>query len=153
MEVEENQAEEVLEDKKREKSNQAESNPNLEVEEEEEGRTIKGAKRVYLPSKDEWDNHMRSHIPFRRWCAFCVKGRCKSGAHVQTQKSEEDLEKEVPKISVDYMEPRSAEGKKEEVESLPILAGIDSKAKWHTAVMDMLWEQWLEKSSCQDIIE
>ena len=78
---------------------------------------------------------MRSHIPFRRWCAFCVKGRCKSGAHVQTQKSEEDLEKEVPKISVDYMEPRSAEGKKEEVESLPILAGIDNKAKWHTAIM------------------
>ena len=103
MEVEGNQNEEKESQGKEEKSN-----PNPDEEEVEEGRVIKGMKRVYLPSKEEWDSHMRNHIPFRRWYEFCVKGRCKSGVHVMTQKSEEDLEREVPKISVDYMEPRSA---------------------------------------------
>ena len=100
MEVEENGDKE-----KESQSNQKKVNPNLEVEEEEEGRAIKGAKRIHFPSKEEWDSHMRCHIPFRRWCVFCVKGRCKAGVHLKTQKSEEDLEREVPKISVDYMEP------------------------------------------------
>ena len=50
-----------------------------EDEEGNEGKAIKGQKRINLPSKEEWDNHMRCHIPFRRWCMFCVKGRCKSG--------------------------------------------------------------------------
>ena len=35
-------------------------------EREEESRPIKGQKMVYMPSKEEWDNHMRSHIPFRK---------------------------------------------------------------------------------------
>ena len=52
-----------------------------EIVEEEEGRIIRGPKAIYTPSKEEWDNHMRSHIPFRRWCPFCVEGRSKSGAH------------------------------------------------------------------------
>ncbi len=48
--------------------------------------------------KEEWDNHMRTHIPFRRWCPFCVKGKCKSGVHQKTKKSDEELEREVPVI-------------------------------------------------------
>ena len=57
------------------------SNPNpvkeseKREEDEEEGRAIRGPKAIYTPGKEEWDNHMRSHIPFRRWCPFCVKGR------------------------------------------------------------------------------
>ena len=30
----------------------------------EEGRVIPGKKMVYQPSKAEWDEHMRTHIPF-----------------------------------------------------------------------------------------
>ena len=45
---------------------------------------------------------MRTHIPYRSWCPFCVKVRCKSGVHQKLEKSDEELEKEVPVISFDY---------------------------------------------------
>ena len=70
-------------------------------EELDEGRVIKGQKIVYQPSQQEWDDHMRTHIPFRKWCPYCVEGKCVSGAHRRTQKTEEELEREVPVISVD----------------------------------------------------
>ena len=66
--------------------------PDIEVE--EEGRPLKGLKSVYTPSKIEWDGHMRCHIPFRRWCPFCVKGKCKSGAHKRSSKTDEEKAKE-----------------------------------------------------------
>ena len=115
------------------RNREEESSPS--PEEDEEGRAIKGQKMVHMPKKEEWDNHMRSHVPFRRWCPFCVKGKSKTGAHRRSQKSEEDQLREVPVISVDYMEPRSAEGKKQEVESLPIIVAIDRRHKWHSAIM------------------
>ena len=40
-----------------------------EMEEESgEGRIIKGQKRIIMPNREEWENHMRTHIPYRRWC-------------------------------------------------------------------------------------
>ena len=36
--------------------------------ESEEGRVIAGQKAIYEPIREEWDDHMRTHIPFRRWC-------------------------------------------------------------------------------------
>ena len=114
------------------RENEKKSNPNPKGEseereegEEEEGRTIRGPKAIYTPSKEEWDNHMRSHIPFRRWCPFCVKGRSKSGAHRGCEKSEDEKKKEVPVISIDYMEPKSEEEKKRLIKSLPIIGMID----------------------------
>ena len=74
---------------------------------EEEGREIPGQKIVYKPSKEEWDNHMRTHLPFRRWCPYCVRGKCKSGAHARSGKSDEEKENEVPVIACDYMDPKS----------------------------------------------
>ena len=62
--------------------------------ESEEARPIAGQKAIYKPTSEEWDNHMRTHIPFRRWCPFCVKGKCKSNPHWQKSKSSEELESE-----------------------------------------------------------
>ena len=45
--------------------------PSLEGDsddEAQEGRAIKGQKIFYQPSAQEWDDHMRTHIPFRKWC-------------------------------------------------------------------------------------
>ena len=105
------------------------------VEEHDEGRVIKGQKILYQPSQQEWDDHMRTHIPFRKWCPYCVEGKCVSGAHRRTKKSEEDLAREVPVISVDYMGPKSKEDKSAKIDSLPILVGIDRKTKWVFAHM------------------
>ena len=106
-----------------------------EDEQEEEGRIIRGQKAVYKPSQEEWDNHMRSHVPFRRWCPFCMRGKCKSGAHQQSKKSEEEKEKEVAVLAFDYMFPKSEKSKELGIESLPILIGINRKLKWKSCNM------------------
>ena len=62
-------------------------------------------------------------------------GKCVSGAHRRTQKTQEKLDEEVPVISVDYMGPKSKDFKSERIASLPILVGIDKQSKWVFAHM------------------
>ena len=78
-----------------------------EEEESEEARKIAGQKAIYKPTREEWDEHMRTHIPFRRWCPFCVKGKCENNPHGQRAKSSEELDQETILISFDYMGPKS----------------------------------------------
>ena len=47
----------------------------------EEARIIKGKKMVRQPTQEEYDEHMRTHIPFRKWCPHCVKGKRKNDPH------------------------------------------------------------------------
>ena len=58
----------------------------------EESRIIKGQKRVVKPGRAEWDDHMRVHLPYRKWCPFCVDGKRKSGVHGSEQ---DDLKEEL----------------------------------------------------------
>ena len=102
---------------------------------QEEGRVIKSQKILYQPSQQEWDDHQRTHIPFRKWCPYCVEGKCVSGAHRRTFKTDEELEQEVPVISIDYMGPKSKDDKSAKIDSLPILVGIDRRTKWIFAHM------------------
>ena len=101
----------------------------------EEGRVIGGQKIVYQPSQPEWDDHMRIHIPFRKWCPYCVQGTRVSGAHKKRVKSDEEIELETREISWDYMGPKSKNDKSHKMDSLPILVGIDRRPKWITAHM------------------
>ena len=104
-------------------------------EDEEEGRAISGQKMLYQPSQQEWDDHQRTHIPFRKWCPFCVRGKCTTGAHKRGAKSDEEIEKEVHVISMDYMGPKSRDHKADKIDSLPIVLGVDRKSKWVFAHM------------------
>ena len=76
----------------------------LEEEAEEEGRQAVGLTAPRTVTKEERDEHERTHIPFRCWCRACVKGRKRNMAH--RQKSEEAKKEErthgVPRISMDY---------------------------------------------------
>ena len=56
---------------------------------EEEGRHIAGQKKVFAPSAEEKEAHMRTHIPYRRWCEFCVRGKCKNPAHKKAEGNRE----------------------------------------------------------------
>ena len=96
---------------------------------QEEARAIAGQKAIYQPSAEEWDEHMRTHIPFRKWCPYCVKAKSKSAVHKRSIKSAADVEKEVPVIAWDYMGPKSKEDKKGQIDSLPILVGVDRRSK------------------------
>ncbi len=57
----------------------------------EEARVVKGQQRIVKPGKEEWENHMRTHIPYRKWCPCCVKGKRKAGMH---SKVEDELKEE-----------------------------------------------------------
>ena len=65
---------------------------------EEEGRDVKGQKTIPGPSKEEYEAHMRTHIPYRKWCPFCVKGkRIAEGHRIDKEKTK----REKPLISLD----------------------------------------------------
>ena len=63
---------------------------------ETEAREIPGQKIVYQPTRQEVDDHNRTHFPFRKWCPFCVRGKCRTGERKRQIKSEEELERERP---------------------------------------------------------
>ena len=95
-----------------------------EVDEEaglEEARVIAGQKAIYQPSKEEWDEHMRTHLPFRKWCPYCVKAKSKAAVHKRLLKSAAEVEQEVPVIAWDYMGSKS----KEDARSDRLLADLD----------------------------
>ena len=68
-------------------------------EERQEGRSVKGMRGPVKPTKQEKEDHERDHIPFRSWCAHCMRGKTKASGH----RGEGDQEKrEKPIVSVDY---------------------------------------------------
>lgn len=82
-------------------------------EREEDARTIRGKKLVHQLSREEYDEHMRTHLPCRKWFRHCVKGKSKSDP---CRGDLEKEEQEVPTISWDYMEQRREDGKVEKIE-------------------------------------
>ena len=104
----------------------------LDEEALEEGRIIKGQQRVVKPSQEEWENHMRTHIPYRKWCPHCVRGKRKAGMHAKVEDDLKETE-EVPLISFDYMQQHSASGGEEDIEVLQILVLFERGVKWMSA--------------------
>ena len=58
------------------------------------------APRPKRPSKAEMDEHMLSRLPYRSWCAHCVKGKAKSKRHSYTTCSSD---RGIPLVTLDYM--------------------------------------------------
>ena len=48
---------------------------------EEEGAMVRVARAEIAPSKEEVAMHMVNHIPFRSWCAHCVRGKASGNPH------------------------------------------------------------------------
>ena len=71
--------------------------------EEEEGREVKGQKIIQGPSKDEYEAHMRTHIPYRKWCPFCVQGKRVAEGHRIDKKQ---LKREKLLISLGHMKQK-----------------------------------------------
>ena len=86
----------------------------------EEARKAKVVRLSEPPPKEEVEEHMATHTPFRSWCKHCVKGMAVSSPHVKVEQEEEGL----TKISLDYMwmEEKGAE------EGMPILLMRDKKS-------------------------
>ena len=73
--------------------------PEYEVD-EEEVHSSGIQKTPMLPTQSEIDEHNVTHVPFRSWCPFCIRGRGLSSGHFA--KKEPD-DQQIPTLSVDYM--------------------------------------------------
>ena len=79
------------------------------------------ASKPKRPSKAEVDEHMLSHLPYRSWCAHCVKGKAKSKKHSCTSQNNDH---EIPMVTLDYMF-LSDDRNSDEDNSMPILVVKD----------------------------
>ena len=52
-----------------------------------------------MPTKEEYDDHMKVHMPFRAWCPFCVMGKAGEDPHWKNKKKKEG---DKPTICMDY---------------------------------------------------
>ena len=105
-----------------------------EEETAEEGAKIKGKAIVTGPSREEYEEHMRTHIPYRNWCEFCVKGKSKSDHHKRTDKNKEDpLADSIAIIGNDYTFPRQKAADRTEHGGMPIIVMKNSLDKWISA--------------------
>ena len=55
------------------------------VIEGEEGRTSVGIRAPQKVSKEQREEHERTHTPYRGWCPYCVKGRGRNTPHMRTK--------------------------------------------------------------------
>ena len=101
---------------------------NKRTEEKEENTEMRRAHfnaEVYKPSKEEREQHERTHCPFRPWCKHCVRGRGMNAQHKHKEpKTEEDKEFEVPRVSMDYFFMSKHD---EEAKENPIIGMVDEQ--------------------------
>ena len=53
----------------------------MQLEDSEEARRPKHRALPANVSKEEYDAHLLTHLPFRSWCDHCVKGKAVDDAH------------------------------------------------------------------------
>ena len=57
---------------------------------EEEGVLPKGVSIPYTPSQREIEEHELTHIPYRSWCAHCVRARAREDGHFRSSDDKEE---------------------------------------------------------------
>ena len=82
---------------------------NEQEEEEDEASKPKAIWKPVRPTVKEVEEHNLTHMPFRNWCIFCVKGKAKDDPHRRKVKQEE--EQDIPIVSIDYMFMESREAR------------------------------------------
>ena len=93
----------------------------LEEEEDEEGIKAKGALVPTMPSQEEVEAHMLTHVPYRSWCKHCVRGKAKGKPHFRTGAGKD----EVPCVVLDYMSMKGGKEEDSDDRGMPILVAKD----------------------------
>ena len=88
------------------------------------------------PSGEEYEEHMRTHIPFRSWCEFCIKGKSKSDHHRKNGGNKEDpLGDKIAVVAIDYTFPMQKAEDRSEHGGMPILVMKNSLDKWVSGIV------------------
>ena len=103
--------------------------PDEDLEEEDQTRLGTALAQPVLPSAAEIAAQEVSHIPYRAWCASCVRGRAES----QPRRSQHDKhEDRHPVVSIDYAFFSSHPGAGDAATSggeVPVLIVFDRRTK------------------------
>ena len=99
-----------------------------EGEEAEEPRGLRAPLKV---SKEQRDAHEITHTPYRAWCRHCVRARGGNAPH--RTRTEEQCERQVPKVSVDYFFMSQAD-EKEDKNPLIVMVDESTGEKYARAV-------------------
>ena len=109
-------------------------------EESEVPRPPKAKKIPDTVSKNDFDSHMLTHVPFRNWCDHCMAGKVREDPHPRRSKGQDP--QDVPRVSLDYCflgrnlevgdepDPKIEDLKKpqdEEENNVPVLVVLDEK--------------------------
>ena len=81
-------------------------------EEGEEARVPKIRRAPIGPTQLEREQHEATHLPYRDWCAHCVRGSGESAPHKRKNlESEEEQQNKIPRMVLNYhfMSTRDAE--------------------------------------------
>jgi len=70
---------------------------NIEIE-AEEGAVAKGFSRMYVSTKEEFERHCLTHLPYRNWCPICVQSEKRNSPHRANK-----ISRGIPAYSIDYM--------------------------------------------------
>ena len=65
-----------------------------------EGRKVRQPRDPGMPSREEWQEHMRTHFPYRSWCKFCAAGRGR--ARKRRRNAAKSIIRSWPHVSLDY---------------------------------------------------
>ena len=84
----------------------------------EEGRESVGIRAPQKVSKEEREEHERTHTPYRAWCPYCVKGRGRNTPHAKNRDNKEEAESKVPRVSMDYFFMSQKDEKQARIQSL-----------------------------------
>ena len=77
-----------------------------DIDDEEEVESEEGRKGQAMPtpmtvSRKEREEHELTHLPYRSWCAHCVRGRGRNMPHKHLG-GKRDPQTMVPRVSLDY---------------------------------------------------
>ena len=91
-----------------------------EGEEAEEAEEPRGLRAPLKVSKEQRDAHEIMHTPCRAWCRHCVRARGWNAPH--RTRTEEQCERQVPKVSMDYFFMSQAD---EKADKNPLIVMVD----------------------------
>ena len=104
----------------------------IEFEEEpSEAVTVPRLRDPGEPTQQEWDDHVKTHVPFRGWCPHCVRGRAKNAPHPIVSRDADAI----PVISFDYCDlgnremPEVEDGVHDDNGPTPVIVMHDSITK------------------------
>ena len=97
----------------------------------EEAATVPRLRDPGEPIQQEWDDHVKTHVPFRAWCPHCVRGRARNAPHPVVHRDADAL----LVISFDYCDlgnremPEVEDGVQDDDGPTPVLVMHESIGK------------------------